>query len=93
MRANGRDDKIMSYCCDFWIAKHWENPENQRYYLATISQDLFGTWILERHWGGNKKRGRKIELPCSSYEEATKKLTKLQRIRKRRGYQEILKLN
>jgi hypothetical protein len=86
------ENKMMMYCYDSWIHKYWENPENKRYYSAIISQDLFGEWILERHWGGNKKRGRKVELPCSSYEEATKQLTRLQKIRKRHGYQETVRL-
>lgn len=76
----------MSLQLDKWIAKRWQT--DTRYYVAEIVQDLFGTWVLKRSWGGLRSRqGSSTTLPAENYHHATKLLADVEKRRKQRGYQ------
>ncbi len=32
-----------------WLTYRWQ--KGNRYYVAELMQDLFGTWLLKRTWG------------------------------------------
>jgi hypothetical protein len=68
-----------------------ENPNNGRYYQASVIQDLLGDWLVvtqrgNKHW---RKSVQRIYL-CASYEEALKRLHKTKQIRQRHGYQPVI---
>lgn len=60
----------------------WVNPDNQRYYQATLGQDLLGDWIVALRWGtiGTRRGGHKQHY-CINKDQA---LTFLQRLHQRR---------
>ncbi len=71
-----------------WVRVRWER--GTRYYEAYIHQDLWGAWVLTRSWGRRGTRlGRTVHLPCLSYLDARDRLARLDRRRKRRGYNPV----
>ncbi len=69
------------------VKKRWFNPENGRYYIARIAEDLFGDWSLTLIWGGAKRKGGVIRhIPFSSIFEAMVEIMRIDIKRKRRGY-------
>ena len=70
---------------DCWIKEYWTTTT--RYYVAEIMQDLWGTWILKRSWGGlGNRRGNSKTVTASSYEHALSLLEEVAKQRKARGY-------
>ena len=68
-----------------WITTHWRKGD--RYYVAELMQDLFGSWIVKRSWGSiHTHRGRSITLCANDYEHALKLLQNVEKRRKARGY-------
>jgi hypothetical protein len=64
-----------------------ENAITKRYYKIILSYDLLGDWVVTCVWGGiSKATGRIRHLPCSSYEEGIALVTKITKIRLKRGY-------
>jgi hypothetical protein len=65
--------------------KSWET--DTKYYEASIYQDLFGCWIIDKCWCGkkNNRHGGHVES-CNNMEDAFLKMGYLDKVRKRRGY-------
>ena len=70
------------------IHRFWET--DRRYYSAHLVKDLFGEWIIDKHWGGkfNRHRRFKGEL-CSSYQDGILKIEKLTKVRKKHKYRVV----
>lgn len=69
----------------------WENPNNNRYYMAHIQQDLFDDWVVVVCWGRkNTNLGRLKSVFCETKEKALEYLIKLNRVRVCHGYIEII---
>ncbi len=65
----------------------WINPENFRYYQASLVLDLFGDWTLVCAWGGlGSMRGDYSITGVLSYEEGLRKIDELDAYRQKRGY-------
>ncbi len=65
----------------------WINPDNFRYYQASLVLDLFGDWTLLCAWGGlGSMRGNYSITGVSSYEDGLRKIDELDAYRKKRGY-------
>lgn len=74
-------------CAGFerWLTASWQT--DRRYYQAEITQDLFGTWLLKRSWGGlSNKRGNSKTYPFTEYDDAMKHFEFVMRRREKRGY-------
>lgn len=70
---------------DRWISTSWQT--DQRYYQVDIMQDLFGTWLLKRSWGGLHSRlGNSKTLAARDYEHALRLLEEVAKHREKRGY-------
>ena len=70
---------------DRWLVQHWRTAS--RYYIAEVTQDLFGTWLLKRSWGGlGSRRGSSMTIPAENYEEALSLLADTAKRRHQRGY-------
>lgn len=75
--------------CDFdhWITQSWRT--DRRYYQAEIVQDLFGTWVLKRSWGGlGSRRRMSMTQAVESYSHALQLLEQVGKYRQKRGYSE-----
>lgn len=72
---------------------HWQLhafEKGTRYYVAYLTQSLFGEWQVERRWVGKRRRGSKsLVMPAATYAEALVVLDGVIKRRQRRGYQEI----
>lgn len=70
---------------DSWHREYWTTTT--RYYVAEIMQDLWGSWIVKRSWGGlGNRRGSSKTVMASSYEEALKLLAEVAKQRQAREY-------
>ena len=68
----------------------WESAS--RYYEAALLQDLLGDWVLSTARGGLRNRlGALRHLALPSMEAAIKEVTRLHKLRLRRGYQLVSK--
>ena len=68
-----------------WLTYRWQ--KGNRYYVAELTQDLFGAWILKRTWGSiHSHRGHSMTLCADNYEQALKLLRDVEKRRKTRGY-------
>jgi hypothetical protein len=75
-----------TYSPDRWQRQYWQT--DSRYYMAEVTQDLFGQWLLCRCWGSRMSaRGNEQRLPVATYEEALRLLHATAKRRKQRGYQ------
>ena len=78
----------MYYQTHRWLKKIWQTET--RYYRAEIKQDLFGEWILERHWYGLWQKGGRLAVELlKSPEEGLSKMRTLEKRRIACGYQEV----
>jgi hypothetical protein len=69
----------------------WENPTNDRYYLAAITKDLLDDWVVMQAWGKkNTHYGRVLYTACNSYEQACDVLSSIASVRLKRGYKPCL---
>lgn len=60
------------------------------FYEAELHQDLWGRWLLTRHWGRQgAARGRLINIPCVSYQQGLEKLIETIREREHSGYRAV----
>lgn len=63
----------------------WET--NQRYYVARVSQDLLGDWVIESSWGGlHNNLGNRKQQIAASYRDAIDALVKIHAKRRSRKY-------
>lgn len=70
---------------EYWSKTCWQTAT--RYYVAEIMQDLFGTWVLRRSWGGRGSRaGNSKIVVATDYEHAVQLLETVAKQRKARGY-------
>ena len=68
-----------------WLSYTWRKAE--RVYYVSLEQNLFGAWILIRHWGVNdSRRGRSMECTLNTYDEGLQQLAQVRKRRKHRGY-------
>lgn len=75
----------LPYAVDCWSKTCWTTAS--RYYIAEVTQDLFGTWLLKRSWGGlGSRRGSSMTIPAENYEEALSLLADTAKRRQQRGY-------
>lgn len=67
------------------ITRRWRT--DQRYYVAELTQDLFGVWLVKRSWGGlNNHRGSSKTTVAESYDHAQKLLADITKRRHTRQY-------
>ena len=75
----------MEIDAEHWLTYRWQ--KGNRYYVAELRQDLFGTWILKRTWGSiHTHRGQNMTLYADNYDHALKLLRDVEKRRKARGY-------
>lgn len=75
----------MNYDMHLWQSIEWR--KDKKYYRATIQQDIFGTWIVERIWGRiNSKIGNHKTNGYTNYTEATETIITIKKQRQYRGY-------
>jgi len=75
----------LPYSVDSWTKSCWTTAS--RYYIAEVTQDLFGTWLLRRSWGGlGSRRGSSMTITAENYEEALSLLDDTAKRRLKRGY-------
>jgi len=73
---------------DCWTKEYWTTTT--RYYVAEIMQDLWGTWVLRRSWGGlDSHRGSSKIIAAKDYDHALKLLEEVAKQRKARHYTRI----
>jgi len=78
----------LQYKINAWTRKIWLS--DTLYYHAEIKQDLFGSWILERHWCGRwQKSGRVVIDLLDSFDDGLLKLQEIHQKRIAHGYQLI----
>jgi len=69
------------------ISVRWENKPKQRYYRVIIQQDLFGSWILLRIWGGIQRKGGGTKvIMIDNFNQGIEILQSILTYRKKRGY-------
>lgn len=63
------------------------NPVKHRFYLLTVHQDIFGTWMLKRIYGSTiNNRGRSISQIYDNENDAWNGLTDIEYKKRQRGY-------
>lgn len=68
-----------------WLTQCWRTE--RRYYQAELMQDLFGTWLVKRSWGGLGSRARQSKtMPAADYDHALTLLEDVGKRRQQRGY-------
>jgi predicted DNA-binding WGR domain protein len=68
-----------------WEYRHWE--KGTRFYAATLQQDLFGEWQVQRQWGAKGRRGKRVVTDYApTYEDALALLDATAKRRRQRGY-------
>ena len=76
------------YAPERWQRRRWET--DSRFYVAEITQDLWGRWLLYRRWGSRKTaRGNHQTLPAASYEDALALIEATAKRREQRDYREV----
>ncbi len=79
---------MYEYALDQWRTHRWET--DSRYYVARIFQDMFGTWLVDRIWGGRHNHiSNSMSVVTASYEEAVTLLNAIHKRRVQRGYRKI----
>ena len=58
----------------------------RRYYRLDIEPDLFGHWMLTRHWGRIGSRGQTRVTSYPSEVDAFIALSRQRRVKEKRGY-------
>lgn len=78
----------MKYDTNKWLTKTWET--NTRFYVASLVQNLFGTWEINCHWGSKQnKRGGSMIRFATSHEDAINIINDIDKRRVQRKYQRI----
>lgn len=71
------------------MIRRWVNPERGRYYIAVVSDDLFGGWNLTRFWGGvDSRRGGQLGQHFEESEAIEVELRRIALRRQQRDYVE-----
>ena len=75
----------MDFDTHLWLMQRWQ--KGNRYYVAEVTQDLFGAWLFKRSWGSvNTHRGRNVTVYADGYDHALKLFIETEKRRKQRGY-------
>jgi hypothetical protein len=75
----------MQYNTDKWLTQKWET--GSRYYVATVMQNLFGQWEVDRSWGSKQsKRGGGMVTITDSFDEAVSMMDDIDKRRQLRKY-------
>lgn len=70
------------------MIRGWVNRGLGRYYIAVVTEDLFGGWNLQRFWGGcDSRRGGQLSQHLDDPEAIEKQLHLIDRRRRQRGYE------
>ena len=78
----------MQYDTDKWFTEEWET--DSRFYVATIIQNLFGQWEVDRSWGSKQsKRGGGMITLADSFDEALAMLADIDKRRQSRNYTKV----
>ncbi|NJO94590.1 MAG: hypothetical protein HC820_10150 [Hydrococcus sp. RM1_1_31] len=77
------------YQLDKRIESQWQ--KETRLYTITMSQNLWGVWIVTKTWGSSINRGfwKSKDLSCSDYQSGLEISEKMQQRREKRGYKRI----
>ncbi len=79
---------MYTYSPDRWQRCHWQTAS--RYYVAEVTQDLFGQWLVRRCWGSRTSaRGNEQHLSAANYEAAERLLDATAKRRRARGYHDV----
>ena len=74
-----------------YLKMRWEKKENQRYYEAWVSRDLFG-WVVTRIWGRKgTSLGQVTHRPCDSFNDGKTQVLLIDKQRQQRGYSMVIK--
>ena len=69
-----------------WVRLCWTKAT--RYYEVHLAPDLLGQWIVTRIWGRTGTAlGRRMCIPCASYQEGLQQVAAVKARRRQRGYQ------
>lgn len=78
----------MDFDTNLWLMQRWQ--KGNRYYVAEVSQDLFGAWLFKRTWGSIKThRGNSVIIHTAEYNQAVKLFTATEKRRRQRGYTNV----
>ncbi len=61
-----------------------------RFYHLFLRNDLFGTIVAVRCWGRIGQSGRELTWPCASVTEAVEQIECFAKVKRRRGYRDLL---
>ncbi|MGI8425027.1 MAG: hypothetical protein ACR2M4_00175 [Actinomycetota bacterium] len=69
------------------VIRRWVNPDLRRYYIAAVTDDLFGGWNLVRYGGGSdSRRGGQLSEHLADAEDIETHLRVIAERRQKRGY-------
>ncbi len=72
------------------MIRHWVNPDRRRYYIAVVTDDLFGGWNLQRFWGGcDSRRGGQLSQHLDDPEAIEAEMRRIANRRRQRDYAEM----
>ena len=76
---------MLTYQVEQWKSARWQRGD--RFYWCEVKEDLWGNWLVMRHWGGvsSGKWGVK-ETVCKSLTEAEALFDAVAKRREKRGY-------
>lgn len=69
------------------MIRGWVNRNRGWYYVAVVTDDLFGGWNLQRFWGGcDSRRGGQMAQHLEDPEAIEAELRRIAKRRRQRGY-------
>lgn len=69
-----------------WVRLCWTKP-TRYYYEVHLAPDLWGQWMVTRIWGRTGTAlGRRMSIPCASYQEGLQQVAAVKARRRQRGY-------
>lgn len=75
-----------------WVRLRWTKP-TRYYYEVHLAPDLWGQWMVTRIWGRTGTAlGRRMSIPCASYQEGLQQIATVKARRRQRGYQMVGKV-
>ena len=73
-----------------YMERHAVDENVHRYYSVEVHQDLFGTWVVLRHWGRiGSKWGKRLILGYETKKAAISSLEQILHQKRRRGYVQL----
>jgi hypothetical protein len=71
------------------VKRFWTNANNGRCYEVEVYQDLLDFWVIRRKWWGRYRAGCEITLIFENFEDVSREIERLAKIRTSHGYCEI----